>query len=181
MKFLALPHIIGFFKTLSSEKILGFTLFSFSTISTELLLNFKMLTVQNWKPWLGLLILITIDLYWGIKKSQIGKTQKISIFKPSTWGEITSEGLRRTLRKIPEYITIIIAIHALETLFLKEPLELLGYGLTAIIFLIIAFVELWSIGENFKAVKGYNILEYFHKVFITRDFNSIKEELEKKE
>lgn len=121
----------------------------------------------------GLLVIMFVDLYTGIKVYCTKNNVKLSIFKIKSWGHIKSGGLRRTLSKLKDYLLVIIAFHFFETYVLKSPLDIFGYKGTELIFVTLAVIELWSIGENFKAKRGYNIFEYMKRLLINRDIDGV--------
>lgn len=126
---------------------------------------------------IGLLILILIDLITGIKVYVKDNNLKLSLFKPSTWGIINSAGLRQTIAKFKDYVVVIVAVFFFDNYILKSPLIAFGYNLTEILILVLAVVELWSIGENFKSLRGYNIFDYIRKLIFKKDLEGVMGEI----
>jgi hypothetical protein len=52
---------------------------------------------------------------------------------------------------------------------LKDVVNVYGFGLDGLTALILGVIELWSMGENFRKLRGYNIFEYLFKLIKTKD------------
>lgn len=111
---------------------------------------------------IGLAILITLDLFTGVKKYLYINKIKTSIFKKSFWLAIKSEGLRNTWKKTREYTFGILGIFATDAFILKvgnfQVMER-DINITTLAITIAAVIELWSNYENIEATGGINILK----------------------
>jgi hypothetical protein len=155
-----------FFKTFSLKKMLLFFLNPLMLICSE---YYQMFFV--------LLLIVFIDLRFGIKVYCKDKGKILKIKKPSTWSLLTSSGFRKTFNKIKDYIFLIFAIFLLDKYMLNIGVLFFNYTLTHLSFIVLSGVELWSIGENFKKIRGYNFLELLHKIIVKKSLNDAIENL----
>ncbi|WP_062057428.1 hypothetical protein [Aquimarina longa] len=121
----------------------------------------------------GLISIMIINLRTGIKVYCKENYCKISILKPKTWEHLKSIGLRKTMSKLKDYILVIIAFFFFENYLLKSPLDIFRYNGTELIIVTLGLIEVWSIGENFKKLRGYNIFEYIKNLIIKRDVQTV--------
>lgn len=136
--------------------------------------NYKIMAV-------GLLVVMILDLRTGIQVYCKKNNVKIKVLKPKSWGYIQSAGLRRTMSKLKDYLGVIIAAYFFGHFILKEPLDIFGYNLTELMMVVLGAIELWSIGENFKELRGYNIFDYIKKLIINRDAGAVLDDITTKE
>lgn len=160
--------VIAFFKGLNLKKIILLLL-------APLLLMWNDLSTM----FIGLMVLVTIDLQMGIKVHNKLHKQKFILWKRETWGVVKSKGLRQTASKIKDYVLIIVGVWTLNHKILKNPLSLFEYNVEEMVIITLAVVELWSMGENFKKLRGYNILEYVFRLFKNKDINKTIEDIRK--
>lgn len=155
--------------------------------------NYKKLMILIFNPiilmynnyyylFLALLIISLVDLRFGIKVYAKQNKKKFKYKSPSTWGIIKSEGIRKTFKKLKDYFYIILAVFCIEQYMFKgTDATILGYTITHICFLILAGIEAWSIGENFKKLRGYNLFEYLLNFLLKRDIKETLKEIQDEE
>ncbi len=126
-----------------------------------------------------LFFIAMIDLRFGIRVYCKGKSTKFAVLKPSSWYLIKSSGIRQTFIKLKDYFFIIFSVYLIENYMLKKGVSIFDYDLTHITFILLSGIELWSIGEKFKKLRGYNIFELFQKVVFKKDISAAVEEIKK--
>lgn len=96
-----------------------------------------------WPPFVGLVVLVGIDMRTGIKAAR------------KRGEDVNSKGMRRTVEKASSYLYLLIAALVMQQLFLKDsPINL---PLLYIAASLCAAVEFKSISENVYTVTGVNL------------------------
>ena len=111
---------------------------------------------------IGLLLLILIDLFTGIKKTLHSKGVSFNPLKAIFWQSIKSFLLRQTWKKTYEYgIGIFIFIIFESLIFGQLPIMLItkAFTLTELSIIVCSIIEIYSINENIHAVTGTNFLK----------------------
>ncbi len=116
---------------------------------------------------IALVILMLIDLRFGVKK-WIKKEQKAGR-KVNRFFilNFNSDGMRKTLSKGTDYFWMIICAVVFEILVLQHldiKIQWRNLNIPSLMIAIMCFVEIWSIGENYKELRGYNIVTYIISV-----------------
>lgn len=130
---------------------------------------------------IGLGFLIFIDLVMGIRADLKQKDLDFKFLRVNTWKNIESDGLKRTANKAKDYAFLIIGAFVLSQYMLKGCFEILDFGIDEITAALLGAIELWSIGENFRKLRGYNILEYVAKFFKSKDISKAFEDVKNAE
>lgn len=115
-------------------------------------------------------IAILVDTFTGIWKAK-----KLKI-------ELTSRRFSRLVSKILVYESAIILFYLIDTYMLGDILKqffAIEYLLTKVVGLVLVSIEVFSIDENYKAVKGFGIFDAFKKLIakakdVKEDINTIK-------
>lgn len=121
-----------------------------------------------------LLLLIIIDLYYGIKKAFVKKVIPFSIKNKEFWRTVRSRGIRRTWIKATEYAVGIIATTFCQALFFPTfTIGVLGKEFNILLFVIMSacLIEMYSIFENINTINPDNGLNKI-AVFVKKYFNS---------
>lgn len=108
-----------------------------------------------------LLILILIDLYYGIRKSFKKKGKSFQPLKRHFWKIITSKGLRKSWVKSTQYGTGILVTSMLQAVFFPTfIISIFGASFTPLLFIIMVacLIESYSIVENLNEVFPNNKL-----------------------
>jgi hypothetical protein len=133
----------------------------------------------------SLVALITIDMYLGAKVFAKENNQNINLFNPFTWQTFKSGKWRLTVNKAKDYFILLVAAFIVNTYVIaKTPIVIFGYSLQELILISFCIIETWSIGENFKKLRGYNIFEFIFKFVKDKDWKKSIDSLkdaEKKE
>jgi hypothetical protein len=81
---------------------------------------------------------------------------------------------RGLLPKLIIYTACIVVVYIGDRYITNEFVKhyfLFDYLLTRVVALILIFIEIWSIDENFKAIFGKSLIDYFKKfINIFKDF-----------
>lgn len=131
-----------------------------------------------------LLLLIIIDLFYGIKKSFIQKNESFNPFKRVFWKIVNSKGLRSTWKKATEYALGVILTAFCQALFFPTfTITILGGTFTIVLFVIMVacLIEIYSIFENLNEInpnnvinKIVNFIKKYFKVYVTDILEKIK-------
>lgn len=160
--------IIKFFKTFTLDKAI------------VLLLSPLVLLFQNLGDMMvSLFALITIDLIMGIRVYVKTNNERLQLLKPSTWKHIKSAGLKKTTSKAKDYFLIIVATFVINTYIVKVPISFFDYNIEELVVVSLAVIEIWSIGENFRTLRGYNIFEFVYKIIKDKDWKKSLDDIEK--
>lgn len=127
-------------------------------------------------PFLALLALILIDTRFGIKKWMFKQRSKGNVnLKRFSFQNIRSWGIRRVLSKIADYVFILAASVILEMLleYLHLNAKYDHLHLSTLVAFLLCAVELKSIDENVKSIRGLSIISAVVNYFVKR--NNIKE------
>lgn len=112
---------------------------------------------------ISVILFILLDTFTGLLKAKYVKQKRNSnSFK------------RGLLPKVIIYtlciLVVFVADQYLLNTFIKHYFDF-DYLITKVICLILIFVEIWSIDENFEAIFGHSLIDYFKKfVNIFKDF-----------
>jgi len=119
-----------------------------------------MLNAQQ--AWIGLGLLIFLDLLTGIRKSLHLTEVKERFWQKAFWRQVKSYGIRETWKKAYEYGIGIIVCSIFESMIFKMgPIEIAGgsFSLTELSIMIASVIEVYSNYENMEAVSGRNIFK----------------------
>lgn len=155
-----------YFKDFSLHKLLFF-------IINPLILMYN----SYYTMFFTLLLIILVDLRFGIRVYCKENNLRVKLFSPSTWGVVTSSGFRQTLTKGKDYFFIVFSVFLLENHMLKSEIVFFNYNLTHLSFIVLSAVELWSIGENFRKLRGYNFFQLLYKVISKKEIKEAVDEL----
>ncbi len=112
-------------------------------------------------PAIGLTVLVLLDVRFGIKKFIKNEKEKGVVLKSEhTYRNVHSEGLRRTVSKITDYVIFIIAFVTLETILTDMGVNVSyeNFSLSTLVVLLLCLVEVKSIDENFEELYNISIL-----------------------
>lgn len=155
------------------KKIIG-TVFSF-LVSMYFELNSIVLSM-----W----FLMFVDVYLAIKKENLKKGVSSHLFSYSFWVSIRARKLHRTIDKGVSYLLIMICVFVLTKYIIKTEyldLSFVNIPLVELTAGILAFVELWSIGEKFGFIYGLNPVKLiFEYIRHNKDFSEIDKALNTK-
>ena len=168
-----------FSKTTLKSLIIYFKEFSFSKLLFFVINPLVLMYNNYFAMFFTLLLIILVDLRFGIRVYCKENNLQVKLSKPSTWGVITSSGFRQTLNKGKDYFFIVFSVFLLEQYMLKSEVILFNYNLTHISFIVLSAVELWSIGENFRKLRGYNFFELLQKIIIQKDMSATVTKIKK--
>jgi len=163
-----MESIINFFKTINYKKALVLIL-------GPLLLMWQSME----KMFVSLIVLITIDMIMGIRVYLKDNKVNLTVLRPSTWKHIQSSGLKRTSSKAKDYFLVIAATYAINAHVLKKPIIIYNYSAQEIVLITLAIIELWSIGENFRKLRGYNIFDYVIGFIKDKDWKKTLDDIKK--
>lgn len=127
-------------------------------------------------PFLALLALILIDTRFGIKKWMCKQKKKGNVtLKKYSFQNIRSWGVRRVLSKIADYVFILAASVILELLleYLHLNAKYDHLHLSTLVAFLLCAVELKSIDENVKSIRGISVISAVLNYFVKK--NNIKE------
>lgn len=119
-----------------------------------------MLNAQQ--AWIGLGLLIFLDLLTGIRKSLYLTDVKERFWQKAFWKQVKSYGVRETWKKTYEYGIGIIVCSIFESMIFKmEPIDLMNskFSLTELAIMVASIIEVYSNYENMEAVSGRNIFK----------------------
>ena len=130
-----------------------------------------------------LVILITLDFIYGVKKHCKQNDIKLKLFKISTWKTIQSKGLRATFNKVTEYGIGILVVAFFQALWFPnyQPLSYIGIegGLTTVTVLVASLVEAWSLVENMLVIRPQSAFLAKIKGVLEGINNKIKNQINK--
>ncbi len=112
-------------------------------------------------PAIGLIILVLLDVRFGIKKFIKNKKKEGVVLKSEhTYRNVKSEGLRRTISKITDYVIFIIAFMTLEVIMTSMGVNVSyeNFSLSTFVVLLLCLVEMKSIDEKFEELYKISIL-----------------------
>ncbi|MDT9499132.1 phage holin family protein [Capnocytophaga canimorsus] len=127
-------------------------------------------------PFLALLALILIDTRFGIKKWMFKQRNKGNAnLRRFSFQNIRSWGIRRVLSKIADYVFILAASVILEMLleYLHLNAKYDHLHLSTLVAFLLCAVELKSIDENVKTIRGISIISAVLNHFLKK--NNVKE------
>ncbi len=113
-------------------------------------------------PAIALLLLIFLDMRFGIKKYVKRQKEKGAALKSErSYRNIRSEGIRRTFSKIADYLTFIIVFIVFESVleWMGVNMKYGNFDLSNLVVLLLCVTELKSIDENIKELQGISMLQ----------------------
>ncbi len=112
-------------------------------------------------PILGLIILVALDMRFGIKKYVQNEKREGRLLKSEKLHKnIKSGGFRKTLAKSADYVIFIIAFMVLEAIMenMGVNIKYENFSLSTLVVLLLCVTEVKSLDENFEEIYGVKIL-----------------------
>lgn len=115
---------------------------------------------------ISVILFILLDTFMGLMKAHFVKNNKT---------KVNSNSMKRgLLPKVIIYTICVLVVFVADRFvlngFVKHYFQF-DFLITKVISLILIFVEIWSIDENFEAIFGHSLIQYFKKFMnIFKDF-----------
>ncbi len=112
-------------------------------------------------PAIGLLLLILLDMRFGVKKYvKEQKDKGVKLKSESLYRNLQSEGIRKTFSKAADYLIFIIVFIVFEAILehMEVNLKHHNFTLSNLVVLLLCVTELKSIDENIRELHNVSIL-----------------------
>ena len=145
------------------QKIIGLV----ASLFTALIMDITAIILTLW-------FLVTIDVYFAIKKGNKDAGKRTHILSYDFWASIKSIKLQHTIDKGASYLIVLVCVWVLDRFILDiDVFEFIGYDVSVLEITggVLAFKELWSVGEKFSFLYGFNPVEKVFNIFKNKEFN----------
>ncbi len=130
-------------------------------------------------PLIALIILVFVDMRFGIRKHIKKKRDAGEKVHERSIRNLNSGGMRRTFSKMGDYLFLIIGIVVFEVFVLRHlgvNVERGNLTISTFTIFLLCLIEVKSIDENFMEIRGISILKsisnFFFKKDILKDINN---------